>query len=228
MKIFSHIPLLLVALASALTLQTLTAADADVRPPRRPGPPPAEDDAAGPRGPRGQRFQEGRFQPGGGQAGGFQPGRGGGMPVESILTDEQREKFGEEMFAQREKARELNEKFMKLRREIDQALLAEKLDEKFVREKSLELAEVEVERSLIRARAFAKIRPSLSEEQLERLKDLRSDMGRGPQGGPGGFRGPADGPRPGQRRPGPPEGDNGDDVLPPPAPPKRPAPPAAK
>lgn len=220
MKIFTRKPLLFVALASALTLQSLTAADSDVRPPRRPGPPPGEDDAGGPRGPRGQRFQ-----PGGA---GFQSGHGGGMPVESILTEEQRERFGEEMFAQREKARDLNEKFMKLRREIDQALFAEKLDEKLVREKSLELAEVEVERSLIRARAFAKIRPSLSEEQLERLKDLRSEMGRGPQGGPGGFRGPADGPRQGQRRPGPPEGDTGDDVLPPPAPQKRPAPPASK
>lgn len=145
--------------------------------------------------------------------------------MESILTEDQREKFGEEMSAQREKTRELNEKFMKLRREIDQALFAEKLDEKLVREKSMELAEVELERSLIRARAFAKIRPSLSQEQLERLKELRSEMGRGPQGGPGGFRGPGDGPRPGQRRPGPGDGGGDNDVLPPPNPPKRNAPP---
>lgn len=225
MKTSINKPLLLAALAAALMLQSLTAADSDARPPRRPGPPAGEGEADSPRGPRGQRMPEGRFQPGGGQAGGFQPGRGG-MPMEAILNDEQREKFGEEMLAQREKNRELNEKFMKLRREVDQALFAEKVDEKLIREKSMALAEVEVERSLIRARAFAKIRPSLSEEQLERLKDLRSEMGRGPQGGPGNFRGPADGPRPGQRRPGPPEGAEGDNVLPPPAPQKRPAPPA--
>ena len=114
---------------------------------------------------------------------------------------------------------------MKLRRELDQALFGEKLDEELVRKKSLELAEVDLERSLIRARAFAKIRPSLSPEQLERLKEMRSEMGRGPQGGQGGeFRGPPDGVRPGGRRPqGPPQAEGGDDVLPPPRPTAAPA-----
>lgn len=149
------------------------------------------------------------------------------MPLEAVLTQEQREQFFEEMSAQREKNGQLNpdEKFMKLRRELDQALFAEKLDEALIRRKSMELAEIDLERSLIRARAFAKIRPLLSEEQLERLKGMRAEMGRGPQGGPGGeFRGPPDGGRPGGRRPqGLPPGGGGDDILPPPAPPRPPA-----
>ena len=205
---------LLILSAILLGFNLLSAADGDVPPaPRRPG---QGDDGQGP-GPRGPRFQQGQFRPGG-----FQPGRGGGVPLEAVLTEEQREKFGEEMLAQREKSGQLNpdEKFMKLRRELDQALFGEKLDEELVRKKSAELAAVDLERSLIRARAFAKIRPSLSEEQLERLKQMRAEMGRGPQGGQGGeFRGPPDGVRPGGRRPqGRPPGDDGDDVLPPPAP----------
>jgi len=211
---------LLILSASLIGSNLLPAAEGDAppAPPRRPAQG-AEGQGPGPRGPR---FQQGQFQPGG-----FQQGRGGGMPMEAILTEDQREKFVEEMFAQREKNRQLNpdEKFMKLRRELDQALFGEKLDEELVRKKSLELAEVDLERSLIRARAFAKIRPSLSPEQLERLKEVRSDMGRGPQGGQGGeFRGPPDGVRPGGRRPqGPPQAEGGDDVLPPPRPPAPPA-----
>ena len=55
-------------------------------------------------GQRGPRFQQGR-------------GGGGGLPLEAILTEEQRTKFFEELFAEREKNRPLNpdEKFMKLR-----------------------------------------------------------------------------------------------------------------
>ena len=211
---------LLALSASLMGSNLLPAAEAEAppAPPRRPAQG-AEGQGPGPRGPR---FQQGQFQPGG-----FQQGRGGGgMPMEAILTEEQREKFVEEMFAQREKNRQLNpdEKYMKLRRELDQALFGEKLDEELVRKKSMELAEVDLERSLIRARAFAKIRPSLTPEQLERLKEMRSETGRGPQGGQGGeFRGPPDGVRPGGRRPqGPPQAEGGDDVLPPPRPPATP------
>lgn len=188
---------------------------------------PADEEAPNPRrrpqvggedqrpGPRGPRFQQGQFQPGG-----FQGGRPGGMGFEAVLTEEQREKFGDEMFAQRQRMRELNESFGKLRRELDEAMVAEKLDESLVRQKSKELSEIEVERALIRARAFAKIRPMLSQEQMARLKEMRAEMGRGPQGGPGEFRGPQEGGRQGQRRPqGPPAGEGGDDVLPPPRPP---------
>jgi hypothetical protein len=157
--------------------------------------------------------------------------RPGGFPVEAVLTPEQRMDFRDEMIPHREKLRELEEKQATLRREFEEALFADKLDEKQVREKSAAMAEVEAERSLIRARAFAKIRPSLTDEQLERLKTMRAEAGRVQRmGGDGGFRrfqeggpGPDDRfDRP--RRPRPPEGEL--DVLPPPAPPRSPAPPA--
>jgi Spy/CpxP family protein refolding chaperone len=179
--------------------------------PRRPGPPGE--------GGRGQRMMQ------------VQP-RPGGFPIEAVLTPEQRMEFRDEMSPHREKLRELEEKQGTLRREFEEALFAEKLDEKTVREKSAAMAEVEAERSLIRARAFAKIRPSLSEDQLERLKMMRADAGRGPRMVDGGFRRVQEGgPGPDDRlerprRPRPPEGENERDVLPPPAPPRPPAPPA--
>jgi len=142
-------------------------------------------------------------------------GGGGGIPVEAILNQEQRIQFGEEMQGQREKMRELNERSMRLRRELDEALFGEKLDESLVRKKAAELAELDAERSLIRARAFAKVRPTLSEEQLERLKNMRTDVGRMNRPGEGGFRQPLQQPRPVR----PPEGRENEDVLPPPRPP---------
>jgi len=205
--------LVLVA-AFGVAREVAAADEQSPNPPRRAQ---AGGEGQGP-GPRGPRFQQGQFQPGG-----FQAGRGGGMGFESILTAEQREKLGEEMFNHRQQARELNERFGRLRRELDEAMFAERLDEALVREKSKELAEIDVERSLMRARAFAKIRPMLSEEQLSRIKEMRGEMrgemGRGPAGGPGGFRGPREGEGPiRQRFQRPPSGDAGDDVLPPPRP----------
>jgi Spy/CpxP family protein refolding chaperone len=164
---------------------------------------------------------------------GAQP-RGGGLPIESVLNEEQRAEFRDEMQAHREEFRELEQKAARLRREYDEALFAEKLDEKLVREKSAALAEVDAERALIRARAFAKVRPSLSEEQLERLRNLRADMQRDMRPQPGGFRGPRDGEgqfdnRPDRpRRPRPPGDDDGGVGLPPPAPPQPPPAPAPK
>lgn len=142
-------------------------------------------------------------------------GGGSGVPVEAVLNQEQRMQFGEEMRGQREKMRELNEKSMRLRRELDEALFEEKLDESLVRKKTTELADLDADRSLIRARAFAKVRPTLSEEQLERLKNMRSETGRMNRQGEGGFRPPPQQPRPVR----PPEGRENEDVLPPPRPP---------
>jgi Spy/CpxP family protein refolding chaperone len=142
----------------------------------------------------------------------FQGGGGGVPPVESILDREQRMKFSEEMRNHRERVRELNEKSALLRRELNEALFGDILDEGVVRKKSAELSELEAERSLIRARAFAKVRPSLTEQQLERLEVLRSEMGRVNPPGEDGFRQPQ--PRPFR----PPESRENEDVLPPPRP----------
>ena len=121
-------------------------------------------------------------------------------------------RFSEEMRTHRERMRELNEESMQLRRELNETLFADKLDEGLVRKKTAELSNLEAERSLIRARAFAKVRPSLTEQQLERLKTLQSEMGRVNRPGEEGFRQPQ--PRPFR----PPESRENEDVLPPPRP----------
>ena len=198
-------------LATMISTLTLAAAEAGPDTPRRAGPPGGAG-AESPRGP-GQRMMQGQQ-------------RGGGIPFEMILDEAQRDQVRDEMMGQREKLREIDEKSAKLRRELDDAMFADKLDEKLVREKHLALAELEVERSLMRARLFAKVRPSLSNEQLERLKDMRAQMARGNRGGEGGFRPPGADQSPPRERPGQPrpprglEGGGPDDVLPPPSPPK--------
>lgn len=193
----------------------LTAAEPGPDAPRRPGNPQGNPPGGPPAdGPRGPRPFPGQFQGQGPMMG----GGGGGIPVEAVLNQEQRLQFGEEMQGQREKMREINEKYGRLRRELDEALFGEKLDEGLVRKKSAELAELDAERSLIRARAFAKVRPTLSEEQLERLKNMRAESGRVNRPGEGGFRQP----QPQQRPPRPPEGRENEDVLPPPRPPAPP------
>jgi Spy/CpxP family protein refolding chaperone len=140
----------------------------------------------------------------------------GGFPIEMVLDEEQRAEFREAMDGQRDKLRELDEKNMKLRRQLDEAMLAKELDEKEVRRLSLALAEIEADRTVLRARAFAKVRPSLTDEQLERLKNLRAEMGPGMRPGEGGFR------QFPQRQPRPPADREAEDVLPPPAPPRPP------
>ena len=162
------------------------------------------------------------------------PPRAGGFPIESVLDEEQRAEFRREMQVHREELRDLEQRAARLRREYDEALFAEKLDEKLVREKSVALAEIDTDRALIRARAFAKVRPSLSEEQLERLKNLRADIQRDMRPKPGVLRGPRDGEvqfdnRPDRpRRPRPPQEDDRGTGLPPPAPPEPPPAPAPK
>ena len=162
------------------------------------------------------------------------PPRMGGLPIESVLDEEQRAEFRQEMQAHREELRDLEQRGARLRREYDEALFAEKLDEKLVREKSAALAEIDTDRALIRARAFAKVRPSLSDEQLEHLKNLRADLQRDMRPQPGVIRGPRAGEgqfdnRPDRpRRPRPPEEDDRGTGLPPPAPPEPPPAPAPK
>lgn len=211
----------LVLLAAAFSVVAVRAAEQNPDPPR--GPRPVDNLRVERRaGPPGERVAGGQL-------------RGGGPPIESVLNEEQRAEFREGMQAHREEFRELELKAARLRREYDEALFAEKLDEKLVREKSAALAEVDADRALIRARAFAKVRPSLSEEQLERLRNLRADMPRDFRPQPGGFRGPrgeGDGQfdnRPDRpRRPRPPGDDESGVGLPPPAAPQPPPAPAPK
>src|SRR5437588_2638643 len=76
------------------------------------------------------------------------------------------------MQAQREKMRELEEKLRDARKEIFMAGLKEKFDEETVRQKALVAANLDAELTVLRAKAFSQMRPSLSAEQIEKLKNL--------------------------------------------------------
>lgn len=102
----------------------------------------------------------------------------GGMPFERILNDEQRAEFFEAMQSNREKMREMGERQQKLRAEMQDSMFADKLDEEGIRKRAAEMAEIDAQRQILQARAFQKVRPSLSPEQLSQFKKIREEMGR--------------------------------------------------
>lgn len=129
--------------------------------------------------------------PGGG--GGFQ-GRGG------MLDDQQQSVYREALQKESEPLKALDEKLRAAQKELVAATLAEKYDEKVVREKAEAVAKIQVEITVLRAKALATVAPTLKAEQKENLLTSRfsimmlnggMDMmggrgGQGGQGGPGG------------------------------------------
>jgi Spy/CpxP family protein refolding chaperone len=107
--------------------------------------------------------------PGGGPFA-WQPGRYAPF-LERVLTEEQRTSLREAMEAQRDKMRELEEKLRDARREMFHTGLAEKFDEDKVRKTALEVGKLDAELAVLRARAFSKMKPPLSAEQIEKLKN---------------------------------------------------------
>jgi Spy/CpxP family protein refolding chaperone len=90
----------------------------------------------------------------------------------SILTEEQRTSLRDAMQAQRDKVRETEEKLRDARKEIFEAGLKEKFDEDAVRQKAMAAAKLEAEMMVVRAKAFSQIKPPLSAEQIEKLRNL--------------------------------------------------------
>jgi Spy/CpxP family protein refolding chaperone len=92
--------------------------------------------------------------------------------VMGVLTEEQRASLRIVMEEQREKVRDLEEKARDARKEVFEAGLAEKFDEAVVRQKATEVAKVDAELIVLRVKAFSQMRPPLSAEQVQKLKNL--------------------------------------------------------
>ncbi len=90
----------------------------------------------------------------------------------SVLTEEQRASFREAMEAQRKTIRELEEKIRDARKEIFEAGFKEKFDEEMVRQKAMAAAKLDAELTVVRTKAFSQIRPALSAEQIEKIKNV--------------------------------------------------------
>ncbi|HMJ89000.1 MAG TPA: periplasmic heavy metal sensor [Candidatus Acidoferrum sp.] len=129
--------------AGALLVSSASAQDNPPDGARRERPPGA---AAGPRGPAG--------------AGGA---RGGGLN----LDDKQRELIREARVKTTEEQRGFEEKLRIAQRDFVRATLAEKYDEKAVREKADAVAKIQADISVLNAKAFSSIAPTLKPEQRE-------------------------------------------------------------
>jgi len=99
-----------------------------------------------------------------------------------VLTEEQRDSFRQAMEDQRDKLREFEEKVRDARKEMIATGLAKEFDEEAVRKKALEVGKLEAELTVLRAKALAKVKPPLSVEQIEQIKNP-------PPFNPGEFRG---------------------------------------
>ena len=133
--------------------------------------------------------------------GGFQPGgpQGPLFPIfQRVLTDEQRASLREAMEGQREPMRDLEQKIRAVRKELMQAGLAGKFDEEAIRQQAMEAGRLEAELTVLRAKAFSKMKPALSSEQIEQIKNPpppengdgpnRGEFRRRPDRPPGGLR----------------------------------------
>lgn len=149
------------------------------------------------------------------ERGGFgkRPGGDRGAMFEKLGPEAQ--KAMREMFMEmRESGGDLQRRNMKLRQELQGLVMSGKVDEDAIRAKVKEVSEIEVEMTILRARAIAKLKESGVSE--ETLRMIAGRMGGGPPGGRGGpgmeGRGRERGesgqrPREGGRRPAPEEGD---------------------
>lgn len=125
------------------------------------------------------REDSGRFERG--QPPGGIPGRPA-FGIErwfGVLTDEQRASLRREFESQREPMRELEEQMRAARRELLEAGIAEKLDEKRIRKKARAVAKIEGELAVLRAKALANIQPPLSADQREKLRSAGSEFAPG-------------------------------------------------
>ena len=140
---------------------------------------------AGGTGGRGDRGDRGGFQ-GRGGAGGFTGGfTGGGLS----LDEKQRELYREASEKNRDELTKLDEKLRAAQKELLQAAIAEKYDDKTVQAKAEVVAKIQTEMTILRAKALSTVAPTLKPEQREQLENSRFGAMMLTSGGMGGFGG---------------------------------------
>jgi uncharacterized membrane protein len=99
-----------------------------------------------------------------------------------VLTDEQRASLRDAFGSQREKMRDLEEQMRAARRELLEASLAEKPDEKRIHKRAMAVGRIEADIAVLRAKALAGIQPPLSSEQREKIKSASAEFAPPPGG----------------------------------------------
>ncbi|NBV24030.1 MAG: hypothetical protein EBS05_19190 [Proteobacteria bacterium] len=162
------------------------------------------DDARGDNAPRGERGGarpdgQGRdnARPAEGQRGQFNP-----QELFRDLNEDQRAALRSFFEAGQGAGRDQVEKNMRLRHELTELVVGDKLNEDLIRDKIAEAAKAETEVTLARARAFALVREKLPKETVERLRAMIANMGPRPGGPMPGGRGEGESRRPGGDQPG--------------------------
>ncbi len=125
-------------------------------------PPPVSESARTDRSNGGGRFQNG--------------GSFNNFALMRALTDEQRGQLREALQANQAKTQELMGKMRDARKELLETQLAEKFDEANFRTKAEAVAKIQTDLDVLNAQAFAKIRPSLTAEQIEKMKNPPAPM----------------------------------------------------
>lgn len=77
----------------------------------------------------------------------------------------------EGMAADRDKIRDLEQKIRETRKDLFELGLRQNFDEAAVREKAIAAAKLDAEMTVLRVKAISQIRPPLSAEQIQKIKD---------------------------------------------------------
>jgi len=142
----------------------------------------------GPGGPGGMGGMRGG--PGGGPLGFLGPGA-----RELNLTDAQREQIRTAAQGHQEEMKAIGEKQRTARKALDDAITADQFDEVAIRDRAKELAAVEADAAVLRAKVHQAAWAVLTSDQQQKAKELKGQMeqrmkdgrGRGPGRGPGGM-----------------------------------------
>ena len=119
----------------------------------------------------------GRGGPGGpgGRMGG--PGGAIGIPLDRLnLTDAQRDQVKSVVDSHEAELRTLGEKAMTARRALEHAVTADTIDEGAIRAKAADVASVESDMAVARARVHADVLQVLTSDQRAKLKELQAEM----------------------------------------------------
>ncbi len=106
-------------------------------------------------------------------------GSGGaiGIPLDRLnLTDAQRDQVKGVVDSHEAELRPLGEKTMTARRALEQAVTADTIDEGAIRAKAADVASVESDMAVARARVHADVLQVLTSDQRAKLKELQAEM----------------------------------------------------
>ncbi len=204
-KAISQFGWLIVVLAAGASLSGSAVFAADATPSSAKPAQPASPDTNVPGGGRGNRIRGGNIQPGNLQNGVAQggvtvPAGRGNAPAKTFsfgglnLDEKQNELLREAMRADSDELRKLADKLQDAQKELVKVIVAEKYDEKSLREKAEAVARIQTEITVLRGKAFATISPTLKPEQRDQIENSRgasalitgAGIGFGGNMGPGG------------------------------------------